>query len=77
MYNGIVLWFCNRRGYGFIEYEIDGVKQKDMFVYYSDLTNEGFKTIFKDQRVSFDIGKNTAGNPKAINVKVMGDKDEQ
>jgi len=68
---GIVAWFSPSKGIGFIEWEKDGVKQKDQFVHYSDLQMEGFKTLYKAQRVSFSIGQNIKGEPKAINVVVL------
>lgn len=68
---GEVLWFDPKRGIGFIGWEKDGVKQKDMFVHYSDINCEGFKTLFKQQRVSFGIGTAHSGRPKAINVEVL------
>lgn len=68
---GEVLWFDPKRGIGFIGWEKDGVKQKDMFVHYSDISCEGFKTLFKQQRVSFGIGTAHSGRPKAINVEVL------
>jgi len=71
IYTGTVIWFCNKNGYGFIKWEKDGVLQKDMFVHFSDINCEGFKTIKKDQVVSFEIGTNHHGQPKAINVTVI------
>lgn len=71
IYYGIVSWFDPKRGFGFIEWEIDEFKQKDLFVHFSDISCEGFKTIYKNQKVSFGLGKNVHGNPKAINVEVL------
>lgn len=71
IYYGTVIWFDAKRGLGFISWEKDGVKQKDMFVHFSDIACEGFKTIFKEQKVSFGIGTNHNGQPKAINVTVL------
>ncbi len=68
-YFGEVIWF--KGGHGFIYWEKDGVKQKDMFVHYSDIVCEGFKILYKNQKVSFAIGKNNDGMPKAINVVVI------
>lgn len=70
-YFGEVLWFDSKRGYGFIAWEKDGVKQKDMFVHFSDVTCEGFKTLYKSQKVSFGLGTNKHGDPKATNVEVL------
>lgn len=68
---GEVLWFDSMRGFGFIEWEKDGVKQQDMFVHFSDVTCDGFKTLYKKQKVSFSLGTNNSGRPKAINVHVL------
>lgn len=68
---GEVLWFDAKRGYGFIGWEKDGNKQKDLFVHFSDISCEGFKTIYKGQKVSFGIGINKRGDPKAIDVIVL------
>jgi CspA family cold shock protein len=69
-YTGKVIWF-NKLGIGFLEWEKDNVKQADMFVHYSDLAMEGFKMLHKGQEVSFEIGINHKGQPKATNVKVL------
>lgn len=68
---GEVLWFDPKRGFGFIGWEKEGVKQKDMFVHFSDVSCEGFKTLYKSQKVSFGVGTNKHGDPKAINVEVL------
>ena len=68
---GEVIFFDPKRGFGFIGWEKDGLKQKDMFVHFSDISCEGFKTLYKDQKVSFGIGKNNSGDPKAIEVEVL------
>ena len=52
-------------------WEKDGVKQKDMFVYYSDIVCEGYKVLFRGQKVSFKLGVNDAGKPKAVEVVVL------
>jgi CspA family cold shock protein len=68
---GIVEWFDPKRGIGFISWEIDGIKQKDMFLHFSDINCEGFKTTYKHQRVSFSVGTNVRGEPKAINCTIL------
>ena len=68
---GMVIWFDNKSGYGFIEREGD----KDLFVHFSDIICEGFKTIKKGQRVTFGIGKNNKGDPKAIEVVIVDEED--
>lgn len=68
---GVVAWFDPKRGYGFIEWEKDGSKQKDLFVHFSDVSCEGFKTLYKEQKVSFGLGVNKRGEPKATEVEVL------
>ncbi|HVI42062.1 MAG TPA: cold shock domain-containing protein, partial [Anaerovoracaceae bacterium] len=64
-YFGSVIWFDNKSGYGFIEWSNNGQSQKDLFVHFSDINCEGYKTIKKGQKVSFTIGQNNKGQPKA------------
>lgn len=71
MIQGTVVYFNVKKSYGFISWEINGEKQKDMFVHYSDINMNGFKTLKLNQKVCFDIGKNIKGLPKAINVTVI------
>ena len=68
---GEVLWFDPKRGFGFAQWEIDGVQQKDIFIHFSDISCEGFKTLYKSQKVQFSLGTNKHGDPKAINVIVL------
>jgi cold shock protein len=68
---GEVVWFDPKRGFGFISWEKDGAKQKDMFVHFSDVNVEGFKTLYKSQKVEFAIGINKHGDPKAIDIIVL------
>jgi CspA family cold shock protein len=60
---GVVKWFNESKGFGFITRE-DGV---DVFVHYTDIQDDGFKTLSEGQSVSFDIADGPKG-PKAINV---------
>jgi CspA family cold shock protein len=69
VFTGKVCWFNN--SYGFIEWDRDGAKQKDLFIHFSDIACEGFKTLKKGQAVSFTIGVNNRGVPKACDVKVI------
>jgi len=66
MANGIVKWFNERKGYGFIEQE-DG---PDVFVHHSGINASGFKTLKEGDRVSFDIEQGQKG-PAAVNVTVV------
>ena len=63
MPEGKVKWFNESKGYGFIESE-DG---RDVFVHYSAIKGDDFKTLAENDRVSFDIEMGPKG-PKAINV---------
>ncbi|MBW1842667.1 MAG: cold-shock protein [Deltaproteobacteria bacterium] len=51
MANGIVKWFSNRKGFGFIEQEDGG----DIFVHYSAINMDGFKTLAEGERVTFEV----------------------
>ena len=64
MANGIVKWFSDKKGYGFIEQEDGG----DLFVHYSAITMEGFKTLSEGDRVVFDVEEGDRG-PAAKNVQ--------
>ncbi len=63
MSEGTVKWFNETKGYGFITCE-DG---SDVFVHYSSIQDNGFRTLTEGQSVSFDIEQGDKG-PKAINV---------
>lgn len=70
VYEGKVEFFINKLGYGFIKWEKDGVAQTDLFVHFSDIACDGFKTVKKDQKVKFKLGVNVRNQPKAIEVTV-------
>ena len=65
MSNGIVKWFNPGKGFGFIEQE-DG---PDVFVHYSAITSEGFRSLNEGDHVSFDIEQGQKG-PAAANVSL-------
>ena len=66
MVNGIVKWFSDQKGFGFIEQE-DG---PDVFVHHSGIQGAGFKTLKEGDRVTFDIEQGQKG-PAASNVTVV------
>ncbi|MGI6227467.1 MAG: cold shock domain-containing protein [Peptococcales bacterium] len=63
---GKVKWFNAEKGYGFIEGE-DG---KDVFVHFSAIQSDGFKTLDEGQMVSFDVVEGARG-PQAANVNKL------
>ena len=63
MPSGKVKWFNDAKGYGFIETS----EGKDIFVHYSAIVKEGFKTLAEGQSVTFDIVDGAKG-PQAANV---------
>ena len=60
---GTVKWFNNQKGYGFISDE----SGNDVFVHYSGLSMEGFKSLEEGQEVEFDVTEGAKG-PQAVNV---------
>lgn len=63
---GNVKWFNNEKGYGFIEYK----NNEDIFVHYSAIKQEGYKTLCEGQLVEFDLIETKKGL-QAINVVVV------
>lgn len=63
MQKGTVKWFNNQKGYGFISDE----NGKDIFVHYSGLNMEGFKSLEEGQAVTFEVTEGAKG-PQATNV---------
>ena len=66
MATGVVKWFNDKKGYGFIQGD-DGV---DVFVHFSAIQGGGFRTLREGQRVEFDVIEGDKG-PKAANVHVL------
>ena len=65
-FEGTVKWFNESKGYGFIQQD----NGSDVFVHYSSISGEGFKTLTKGQKVKFDVTSDEKG-PKAANVVKM------
>jgi len=66
VHRGTVKWFSNETGYGFIS-RPDG---PDVFVHYSAIDEDGFKTLEEGQQVEFEIVEGARG-PQAANVKKL------
>ncbi len=64
MANGTVKWFNNKKGYGFINEE----EGRDIFVHFSSITMEGYKSLNEGEQVTFDIEESDRG-PEAKNVR--------
>ena len=63
MKTGVVKWFNNEKGFGFISVEGEG----DVFVHFSAITGEGYKSLEEGQSVQFDVVEGAKG-PQAANV---------
>jgi CspA family cold shock protein len=66
MANGIVKWFSDKKGFGFIEQE----EGEDVFVHHSAILGTGFKSLSEGDRVSFNIEQGRKG-PAATEVKKL------
>jgi CspA family cold shock protein len=63
MARGVVKWFNDSKGFGFIEQE----SGEDVFVHFSSIQGDGFKSLAEGQEVSFDVVQGAKG-PQAANV---------
>ncbi|MEG2786918.1 MAG: cold-shock protein [Romboutsia sp.] len=66
MTNGIVKWFNNEKGFGFISVE----GGDDVFAHFSAIQGDGFKSLEEGQKVSFNIVEGARG-PQAENITVL------
>ena len=66
MSEGIVKWFNEKKGYGFIQRD----EGADLFVHYTSIEMPGFKTLIEGERVVFEIEENERG-PAAKNVQKL------
>ena len=67
MARGVVKWFSNQKDYGFITPESAG-PGKDIFVHYSVIEGDGFKTLAEGDQVEFDLTNGAKGD-QAANVR--------
>jgi len=69
--SGKVKWFNNEKGYGFIDY----IDNEDIFVHYSAIKLDGYKTLSEGQVVNFDLVETPKGL-QAVNVEVVSNVKE-
>jgi CspA family cold shock protein len=69
MKTGTVKWFNPKKGFGFIKQE-DGT---DLFVHFSAINMEGFKTLRSGEEVQYEVGENSDGKVQASNVTKIGE----
>jgi len=67
MPTGTVKWFNNRKGYGFVV--PDEQVEEDVFIHYSSIEMEGFKTLREGQKVNFEL----ADGPKGLHATNITD----
>jgi CspA family cold shock protein len=65
---GTVKWFSNEKGFGFIIPDEGG---EDLFVHYSEIVGEGYRSLEENDRVEFTVGRTDKG-PNAQSVTVIG-----
>ncbi|EGQ27640.1 cold shock protein CspA [Sporosarcina newyorkensis 2681] len=70
MHQGKVKWFSSDKGYGFIEAD-DG---EDVFVHFTGIATDGFKTLAEGQTVSFEVIEGNRG-PQAANVSTLEEEE--
>ena len=67
MATGTVKWFSDQKGYGFIKPDDGG---KDLFVHYSNVEGDGFKTLQEEQKVEYEASQGQKG-PEATQVQPL------
>ena len=66
MSQGVVKWFNSEKGYGFIQVD----NGPDVFVHYSAIQSDGYRSLEQDQRVEFEISQGQKG-PQADLVRIV------
>jgi len=66
-YTGKVAWFNNAKGFGFLTREGGA----DVFVHFSAVQSEGYKSLKESDEVEFDVANGTTGKPQAENVRLI------
>jgi cold shock protein len=64
---GVVKWFSDEKGFGFITPDDGG---KDAFVHFSGISGDGFRTLAEGTKVEYELGESPKG-PQATNVRVI------
>ena len=64
---GTVKWFNSSKGFGFIERE----NEQDVFVHYSEITSDGYRSLDEGQRVEFTVATDGPKGPQAQNVTAV------
>jgi CspA family cold shock protein len=67
MATGVVKWFSDEKGFGFITPDDGG---KDAFVHFSGIAGDGFRTLAEGTKVEYEIGESAKG-PQATNVRII------
>lgn len=67
MATGVVKWFNNEKGYGFITPDEGGA---DLFAHFSSIETDGFKTLADNQKVEFEVTQGDKG-PQAAHIKPL------
>ena len=67
MSDGVVKWFSNEKGYGFIARD----NEPDVFVHFSAIEGSGYRSLEEGQRVEFEVGAGQKG-PEAKTVRIIG-----
>ncbi|MEY4458170.1 MAG: hypothetical protein RL431_1130 [Actinomycetota bacterium] len=65
MATGVVKWFNNEKGYGFITPDEGGA---DLFAHYSSIESDGFRSLTENQRVEFEVAQGDKG-PQAAHIR--------